>query len=567
MDRRKVLRLLGLGLLAPAAAPIQANPSPCLPPFLHGIASGDPAPDRLIIWTRITPPRAGVRSVRWTVASDPELQRVVCSGRTAIGSDSDHTVKVDVGGLEPGRSYWYGFHLDEHRSPVGQARTLPLGPAEDVVLAVLSCAHFQCGLFNVYDAVAQLPRVDAVVHLGDYIYEDADDASAYAAGIGRDLKRSMAPQNELLTLADYRARYALYRTDPDLQAAHARAAWICQWDDHETANDCWVGGAEKHDPRREGPWSLRKAAALKAYREWMPIRDPAPGRPVEAINRTFHFGDLASLVMMETRLVARSRQLSFEHDLGSTPGPDGREVPDLAGFRARLNDPAREVLGAAQEDWVRGELAASRASGRTWQVLGSGVVMAPVIAPDVKRLLGPALSEVVLAVLPEEDRRRAARMADLFAYRMPYDLDSWDGYPAARERLYDIFGETAARPIVISGDSHAFWANDLADAGGRSVGVELGTTSITSPGVCDIVPALPINRFIEDANPHVRFCDQGAKGFVTLTLTHDKAIAEFAAVSTVKAKPYDLQVLRRFETRPLPEGGVAPLSPAQGRPS
>ncbi len=561
MDRREALRILGFGLLAPAAAPIQANPSPGQPPFLHGVAAGDPAPDRLIIWTRITPLRAGPKSVRWTVAEDSELRRVVRRGWAATDKDRDYTVKVDVDGLEPGRTYWYGFDLDQHHSLVGQARTLPIGTAADVVLAVLSCAHFQCGLFNVYDAVAQLPRVDAIVHLGDYIYEDADGASAYAAGLGRDLKRSLEPRNELLTLADYRARYALYRTDSDLQAAHARAAWICQWDDHETANDCWVGGAEKHDPGRDGPWGLRKAAALKAYREWMPIRDPAPGRPTEAINRSFHFGDLASLVMMETRLVARTHQLSFERDLTVVTRPDGSKSPDLATFNERLNDPGREVLGAAQEAWVRSELAASRAAGRTWQVLGSGVVMAPVVAPDVKRLLGPALCDVVLAVLPEEDRRRAERMADLFAYRMPYDLDSWDGYPAARERLYRIFRETTSRPIVISGDSHAFWASDLAEVDGRGVGVELGTTSVTSPGICDIVPALPINRFIEAANPHVRFCDHGAKGFVKLTLTHHRALAEFAAISTVKTRPFDVQVLKRFETRPLPAGGVTPLSP------
>ncbi len=560
MDRRTALRLLGFGLVAPAAVPIDADPSPAEPPFLHGVASGDPTAGTLIIWTRITlPPAAGSRVVSWVVAEDAALRRVVARGRAATGPERDHTVKVDVAGLQPGRDYWYGFRLGPHRSPVGRTRTLTRGPLSEATLAVLSCAHFQCGLFNVYDAVARLEQVDAIVHLGDYIYEDADGASQYAAVLGGELKRAMAPPNELLTLDDYRARYALYRRDPDLQAAHARAAWICQWDDHETANDCWVGGAEKHDPKTEGPWALRKAAALKAYLEWMPIRDPAPGRAREAVNRSFQFGDLASLVMMETRLVARAHQLSYEHDLVYRPGADGRPAPDMDAFQARLNDPARQVLGAPQEDWLRRELEASLDAGRTWQVLGSGVVMAPVIAPDVKGLLGPLLSDVVLAALPEDQRARASRTADIFAYRTPYDLDSWDGYPAARERLYGILRETGARPIVISGDSHAFWANELLDAQGARAGVELGTTSVTSPGICDIVPALPINRFIQDANPHVRFCDHGAKGFVKLTLTHRRALAELVAVSTVRAKPYAVQVLRRFETSPLPDGGVSGL--------
>ena len=558
MDRRAALRLMAFGAVSPAAAPILAAPSEHRSCFSHGVASGDPTQDRLIIWTRVTSPRSR-ETVHWTVAEDPEFRRVRARGVFDTGPERDFTVKVDVGGLEPARTYWYRFGLGRELSPVGQSRTLPGGPTQDVVLIALCCAHFQCGLFNAYDAVAREQRVDAVIHLGDYIYEDGETGSAHAKRIGDELGRYMRPANELLTLADYRGRHALYKTDPDLQAAHARAAWICQWDDHETANDCWKDGAEKHDPRTEGSWGARKAAALKAYYEWMPIREPTPGRPMEAINRSFQFGDLASLIMMETRLVARAHQLSYEKDLVFHRGPDGREVPDFASFRERLNDPSRQVLGAPQEAWLAEQLRASVGSGQTWQVLGSGVVMAPVLAPDVKGILGPALSELVLAALPAEEQDRASKMADLFAYRTPYDLDSWDGYPAARERLYDALRASGARPIVLSGDSHAFWANHLTDQAGRPVGVEFGATSITSPGVCDIVPALPVNRMIEAANPGVAFCDHGAKGFVRLTLTHEAALGELVAVSTIRAKPYDVRVLKRYRVRPETPGALAPV--------
>ncbi len=551
LDRRSALRLLAFGAVSPAAVPVIAAPSEDRSSFRHGVAAGDPATDKLIIWTRATPHRPGGRvTVRWAVAEDPEFRRIRARGAVDTGPERDFTVKVDVGGLEPGRDYWYGFRAGQEGSPVGRARTLPAGRTEEVVLAALCCAHWQCGLFNAYDAVARLPRVDAIIHLGDYIYEDAEDGSAHAKRLGDELGRYMQPAHELLTLADYRTRHALHKTDPDLQAAHARAAWICQWDDHETANDCWKDGAEKHDPKTEGSWGARKAAALKAYYEWMPIREPARGHPVEAINRTFQFGDLASLVMLETRLVARAHQLSYEKDLTFSTGRDGRPVPDFADFQRRLDDPARQVLGPQQEAWLAEELRASLSSGRPWQVLGSGVVMGRVVAPDVKALLGPVLSEVVLASLPAEERDRASRLAGLFANHVPYDLDSWDGYPAARERLYRICQAAGAKPIVLSGDSHAFWANDLADQAGRPVGVEFGATSITSPGVCDLVPAVPVNRFIEDANPEVRFCDHGAKGFVRLTLTRKQAIGELMAVSTVRAKPYDVSVLTRYRVAP-----------------
>jgi alkaline phosphatase D len=551
VDRRAALRLLAYGAASPAAIPLIASPSEPSTPFRHGVASGDPTQERLIIWTRVTPANAARRTlVRWAVAGDPEFRDIVGQGRVDTGPERDFTVKVDVGGLQPGRRYFYRFQTGGELSMTGQARTLPDGPTPDVVLVALCCAHYQCGTFNVYDAVARLPRVDAVIELGDYIYEDAEDGSAWAKRQGDALGRYMVPAHELLTLDDYRARHALYKTDPDLQAAHACAAWICQWDDHESANDCWKDGAEKHDPRTEGPWALRKAAALKAYYEWMPIREPAPGKPMEAAYRTFRFGDLASLMMMETRLIARAHQLYYERDLTFHPGPDGRPEPDLKSFMARLDDPGRQMLGAPQEAWLEGQLETSVAAAEPWQLLGSGTVMGRITAPDVEGKLGPDLSALVLDVIPAEQRDRARRLANLFAYGVPYDLDDWDGYPAARERLYGLCRKAGSAPIVLSGDSHGFWANELSDMARQPVGVEFGATSVTSPGICDVLPLLPVDRFIQEANNDVRFCDNGAKGFVRLTLTHGEALGELMAVSNIRAKPYDLRVLKSYRVKP-----------------
>lgn len=560
MDRRQALRFLAAGAAAPAVvSPVEAEAPPRGSRFLHGVASGDPTSDSVVIWTRVTPPATSDRplSVAWTVAADAGFRRIAAQGVTQARAERDFTVKVDVPGLKPGASYWYRFAAASEASPTGRACTLPDGPTESLVLAVVSCANHEYGLFNTYNAIAALPRVDMVVHLGDYIYEDGPEDSLVKRGIGRTVE----PNHELITLADYRTRHAQYKRDPDLQAAHARTAWICTWDDHEAANNCWSGGVRKHDPATEGPWTARKAAAIRAYYEWMPLREPAAGRAFDAINRSFHFGDLASLTMLETRFVARADQLDYDRDMAYAPGPDGEAQPDFAAFEAKLNDPGRQMLGPGQQTWLAGELRASVAAGRTWQLLGSQVVMARVSGPNIKTIIGPAVSQMVLATLPKKKRAKAQTLAEMFARRTPYNLDAWDGYPAARERIYQAFTAAGARPIVLSGDSHAFWANELRDQAGARVGVEFGAAAASGAGVCDYVPGLPVNSAFQEANPEVRFCDHGAKGFVVLTVTPKMAVAELVAVST-RAKPYRKRVLKRFRVTPRPAGGVSALTEA-----
>jgi alkaline phosphatase D len=558
-DRRQALALMSA---AAAGAPAVVEAKPILKPaFAHGVASGDPLADRLVIWTRVSTSAEAKPLVRWEVALDAGFKSVVASGKVTADSARDHTVKVDVGGLKPGQDYLYRFTCQGVVSPVGRGRTLPAAGIKDVVLAVTSCSLYPAGFFNAYQAIARLERVDAVLHLGDYIYEYGSAPGDYGMSIGAKIGRLPLPPHEILSLADYRTRHALYKSDPDLQAAHARAPWIVVWDDHETANDSWTAGAENHQPDTEGDWSTRKAIALKAYFEWQPIREPSAGKPFEAINRVFSFGDVAKLIMTETRLTARDHQLTFAHDL-MVPGPDGRPVPDIEGFNAKLNDPARQLMGPAQEAWLAKELASSVASGQTWQVLGNQVIMARVKGPDLPSLMGPQGWAAALARLPEAYRARVAQAGAVFAMDVPYNLDSWDGYPAARERVYDAFKAAKAHPIVLSGDSHAFWINELYDASGKTrVAAEFGATGITSPGYGDQMPGVPINQAFDERNAEVLFNDQGAKGFVLLTLTRDTARADLVAVSTVISQTFETKVMGSWSVAPAKGGGVGPVLP------
>ena len=541
LHRRDLLGLFGAGA-AGAATPAMAQTAPTVA-FIHGVASGDPRPDGVVIWTRVTPTDPSVRAVRvdWSVWRDGDTVASVASGTVEAGPDRDFTIKVAVPGLQPGVEYRYAFTAGETRSPHGRTRTLPEGPTPEVVLAVASCQLYPGGLFNAWDAVSKLERVDAVVHLGDYIYEYGAEADDYGMTSGARLGRTPQPPHEIVSLADYRTRHAQYKSDPDLQAAHARAPFICVWDDHEVANDAWTQGAENHTPATEGDYAVRKAAALKAWFEWMPIREPAGGLTPEAIYRSFDFGDLASLLMVETRLLARGEQLRYQTDM---PVVEGR--PDVAAFQTKRNDPARDLLGDGQRDWIRSTLDASRTSGKPWQVIGNQVVMARVQGPDITTMANPLQIAGLLATLPAAVRNQVRQSIDLFKLGVPFNLDSWDGYPAGRERLYAAFAEAGVQPIVLAGDSHAFWVDDLRDATGTRRGVEFGTSAISSPSPGDAVPQIPLGAALMQANDEVVFCDQSAKGYVLLTLTPDQAKAELRTVSTLFAKPYEAGVLKTF---------------------
>ena len=532
ITRRTALGAVGAGALLPGAA--AARPEAAVQ-FLHGIASGDPTARGAILWTRVTPPAGHTApvAVTWHVA---EGGTQVDTGRTEARAARDYTVKVEPTKLKPGHDYTFWFEAAGTTSPQGRFRTLPEGALAELNLAVVSCQLYGGGLFNAYDAIAKLERLDAIVHLGDYIYEYGRDG--YGKEIAQQLGREVEPPHEILRLADYRTRHAQYKRDPDLQAAHARAAMIAVWDDHETANDSYREGAENHQPESEGDWAKRKAAAMQAYFEWMPIRDPAPGKPWEAINRAFQFGDLATLAMVETRLLARSMQAEFK---GATPSPEA-----FGAVLAERDRDDRELLGEPQRAWLEGVLTQSVEARTPWQVLGNQVVMARVPGPDLQKMLGPIYTGA-LAKLPAPIRTRVEGAQASYRAGLPFNLDSWDGYPAARERLYASFRRAGSHPLVLSGDSHAFWCNALADAGGTAVGSEFGTSAISSPSIGDSVPQVPLGKLLEQAGPEVLFCDQRGKGFILLTLTPERVVADYRAMSTIVAKPYEAKSVARYE--------------------
>jgi len=543
IDRRKALALLGLGAATPAAAQSSGVA------FKHGVASGDPTQDRVVLWTRVTPDKPGADvAYKWSLNPIDRRAGGAKSGSGTTGPARDYTIKVDAAGLDAGRAYTFEFEIAGVKSPMGRTRTLPAGKTDDVVLAIASCTLYPNGYFNAYQAIADLPRVDAVLHLGDYIYEYGGPKS-YGMDSPVAAERPHDPPREILSLDDYRRRHAQYKADSQLQAAHARAPWIVVWDDHETANDSYATGAQNHTPGAEGDWTTRKAAALKAYFEWMPIREPAGGGLAEAAMRSFHFGDLASLIMVETRLTARDQQVTLD---GDAPEVDGKR--DLTKLKAKLADPKRRMMSETQEAWVGAELARSVKAGHAWQVIGNEVVMARVGPANPKRDLTPEQ----YAAIPAASKNRVTRYEAAAELGLPVGLDMWDGYPADRERLYDRFKTANARPIVVSGDSHSFWANELHDAAGKRVACEFGTTGITSPGAGEISPGVNTGDLIAKANKEVLFNDQVSKGFVLLTLTREQAKGEMVAVSTILAKDFTTKVVKTFAA--TPEGtGVSGL--------
>jgi len=566
----------------------------------------------VVIWTRVTPERAGSVPVRWIVARDRELTDVVKTGVFETNEARDYTVKVDVTDLRPGAPYFYGFRAGDAQSPIGKTRTLPSGRLDEVKFGVVSCASYSHGFFNAYEALAERDDVDVVLHLGDYIYEYG--LTGYGSDTAISLGRVPQPEVELTRLADYRQRHAQYKSEAELQAAHAAAPWIVVWDDHETANDSWSGGADNHEAE-EGEWAERKAAALRAYYEWMPIRDPEPGRAFEAINRSFQFGDLATLIMLETRLLARTEQLDYSNDLtleqqrwdfsnpqapvairAGEPDRPGQRLlptiyedvqgelrpvldwrraqnlvrnpaslprgfyvaPDLVALRARLAEPGRGMLGEAQEQWLREQLNRSAGGDAVWQVIGNQVLMANVNAPDLSQT--PPLLTAALDLL----RPGVSRLLKLTKFPMPASLDTWDGYPTERLRVYDAFRQAGGNTIVVTGDSHAGWANELSDAQGR-VAVEFGTTSITSPSDASFFTRAGIDfaAGIRARSPDVKWNDQRNHGFLLLTLTKEQALAEFFAVSTITSKDYQTTRVGAFTVAPNEGAGVGAVTAAR----
>ena len=534
LDRRELLSGLAVAPLLGRSGPARAAPSGA---FAHGVASGDPAADSVVLWTRVSVPVLRV-DVRWEVADREDFSRPVAAGTLVTGPDRDHTVKVVVAGLEPGRRYCYRFHAAGETSPTGWTRTLPRGRLESLGIALASCSNHPFGFFNAYAAIAEDPEVAFVLHLGDYIYEYGPDG--YGGRVGAGIGRVPSPPHEIVSLADYRRRHAQYKADAGSRAMHAAHPLIAIWDDHESANNPWMGGAENHQPDTEGDWHDRRAASLQAYYEWMPIREPGPGGSPAAYWRHFEFGDLASLVTLETRHTGRSRQIEYDdHPAALT------SAAAAAAFRREvLGAPDRAMLAPELETFVAASLADSVRAGRPWRLLGNQIPMARVHVPPLDGEL-PGWSAD--ASDPTSDHR--ARLAALGRFDLPIYLDTWDGYPAARERLYARCREVGATDLlVLTGDSHSFWTNALRDGAGRPMGLEIGTAGITSPGDFEAFGpegAARMDELLMRHNDEVLWTDNRHRGYVRLVLGRAAARVDVVAVDRIDVPRYRTRLLHR----------------------
>lgn len=545
--REALLGLGGGGFTLLGGCTSTGRPADVDATFTSGVASGDPTQTSVVIWTRAYSPESTSVPVVFEVAEDASFQRIVRRGTALASAARDYTVKADIESLEPGKRYHYRFRAGQNVSPAGQTGTLLDKSGQKVRLAVASCANFGSGFYNAYRVIAETPDLDAVIHLGDYIYEYGPDG--YDGETGKQIGRIAEPGHDTVTLADYRARFACYRRDADLQAAHAAAPFITIWDDHETANNSWMGGAANHKEDIQGSWEARRDAALQAYFEWMPMRDPKPGAAAKTLTRTYEFGEIASLILIESRLTGRGEALS----LSGVSDPEAFEAGPLA-------DPARTMLGAPQETWLAGELKRSAASGTAWQVLGNQTVMTPMRTPDYTAILPEDMMTAI-----EAKGGYSARWIERSALGLPVNLDSWDGYPAARERLLTSAMEAEANLVVLSGDSHMFWANDLyRDSDGAFAGVEFATGSLTSPGGYENLTSDPrifeiAAKAIPEKNRGVRFANVKDKGFLLLTLTRETAQADYVRVSTILTQEFEASIFLTAQSRRSETGRAAEM--------
>lgn len=551
-----VIRVASVSAVLAAGGALSACGSDPEPQFLFGVASGDPLSDRVILWTHAQfPDSEAPVGLRYEVSESNTFNTVVSSGEVTATAATGFTAKVDATGLSPGRQYFYRFSHGEVLSPVGQTRTLPAQAAE-LKLAVMSCTNYPAGFFNVYAEVAK-SDCEFMVHLGDYIYEYS--STGYASENSVALGRVSVPANECLTLADYRRRHAQYKSDADSKSLHARIPLIAVWDDHESANDAWRDGAENHTPATEGIWAERRAASLQAYHEWMPIRT---GADRAKIFRSFDFGGLVSLHMLDTRLIGRDQQVDIA-ELAGLAGPEKQ-----AAAVAVYGSPTRQLLGVEQLQFLQGRFAASPGK---WQVMGQQVLMArmefpvSVLAALNSSNLTPeaqAAGQKAIADFLTAKATAAASPASLTPAqkalldpavnpRLGYNLDAWDGYLAARET---VLGTAAAlapsgkRFISLAGDTHNAWHSNLTLKGladpataGLKVGEEFATSSVSSPGLEDALSALPpaqIKAIFEGVVDDLNWMDPSRRGYLKMTFTPTAAKGEWFFVSTITSRNY-----------------------------
>ncbi len=542
-SRRQTLGIMAAGGLA-ACSQSKLSPETDTKPkpsdgdvFLHGVASGDPKANSVIIWSRVSGQSEPV-TVLWEVSQDRDFTNTTQSGETTTSEDKDFTVKADPNELVAGETYFYRFKLGDNYSPIGRMKTLPEDELDKLGIALASCSNYAFGFFNAYDAIAKDDAIDVVLHTGDYIYEYGGE-DGWGHETAKTIGRVHAPKHEIISLDDYRKRHAQYKTDAGSMAMHAAHPLICIWDDHESANNPWKDGAQNHTDATEGTWDARREASVRAYYEWMPIREPEGDQSREEAWRTYVFGDLASLITMECRHTGRDQQVDYLKHVASITSDEARNK-----FMAEvINDPSREMISARMKDVLKSSLGQSVENGEPWRLIGNTSPIARMPVPDVSKH----------GITPDMNKDPAGIWTQALFWKgkwnLPFYTDTWDGYPAARENLYALSKEVGANDLLfLTGDSHSFWANDLNDEDGNAMGIEIGTAGISSPG--DFVEsgwpddvAEKLDRIFEKELDEVKWTDNLHQGYVRVVLTKTQAVSDFVTVDTVLSTDYKTKIV------------------------
>ncbi len=454
-----------------------------LKPFYHGVASGDPTQESVIIWTKATPDYHKGVNVVWAVSDKPDMSNTLYDGQVMTDSISNYTVKVDVTDMDANKTYYYQFSQGGVKSPIGRTKTLPSSAVDQIKIAAISCSNYEWGYFNAYEHLAD-EDLDVVLHLGDYIYE-------YGPGSYGDttIGRIHYPPKEILSLSDYRNRYAQYRLDPDLQKAHQKHPFITIWDDHEITNNAYTEGAQNHQ-KNEGDYRSRREIARQVYYEWMPIRDNDEGLHY----RAFDLGSLASLIMLDERLEGRTE-----------PAASYDEISD-----------DQKMLGTKQLQWFKNKLATTN---NQWKIVGNQVIFADM---DLSNVWGSKVN-----------------------------LDAWDGYPSEKEEIIDYLRERDIQnTLFLTGDTHCSWAFDIRDDGGEPVAVEIGATSLSSANIDSYTTVdsakMSEQRILED-NPHLRYTNIRDHGYVIITLTEQSGQADYYYIDNLRSDQANKRLEKTIE--------------------
>ena len=496
MNRRSFLKSLSLLFFIPALAAFQKKINKVK--FLHGVASGDPTNSKVIIWTRVTPENFNSsQKVIYQISKNKNFSKILLTGNLYTNSKKDFTVKADVNLAKffPGTKFYYRFICNDTISPIGTTSTLPKGNVEEYKLAIFSCSNHPAGFFNVYKDAAEDKSIDLNIHLGDYIYEYEN--GGYATQNADKLGRIPIPEKEILTLHDYRLSHAQYKTDKNLQKLHQSRPMVPIWDDHEVTNDAWKPIREKYT--KEMGW------------------------------RNFEIGNLVNLIILDTRLSNRDKQVNYVSYINNGKFEKDKFIEDL-------NNEKRNLIGKEQLRFIAKETKKKF----FWNVFGQQVLISKVVLP-------PLPSEVLDNLSPQ-----ATFLKYINNLNLPYNTDAWDGYPAARERFLNSIN-TSSNNIFLAGDTHNCWAGNIANNSGIFKGVEFGTPSVSSPGGSEEFGELdvrPLEKAVTKINKDLVWTNFRNRGYLTLKLNQNSGQVSFIGVNTVKNKIYESSVLRTFSLNP-----------------